>query len=110
MPWEDLREFVRYLDAQGELLRIGDRVSPHLELACISQQAGLAAAVYGAPEYLPVDESHPTRPENYYGHTKLAIEGFLDWYRDVDAAERERRPAGDPASGRPGRDGDDHVR
>jgi UDP-glucose 4-epimerase len=38
------------------------------------------AAVYGAPEYLPLDENHPTRPENYYGHTKLAIEGFLDWY------------------------------
>jgi UDP-glucose 4-epimerase len=38
------------------------------------------AAVYGAPEYQPLDERHPTRPENYYGHTKLAIEGFLDWY------------------------------
>jgi UDP-glucose 4-epimerase len=38
------------------------------------------AAVYGAPEYLPLDENHPTRPENYYGHTKLAIEGFLEWY------------------------------
>ncbi|HEX2613389.1 MAG TPA: UDP-glucose 4-epimerase GalE [Fibrobacteria bacterium] len=38
------------------------------------------AAVYGAPEYQPLDENHPTRPENYYGHTKLAIEGFLDWY------------------------------
>jgi UDP-glucose 4-epimerase len=38
------------------------------------------AAVYGAPGFLPVDESHPTRPENYYGHTKLVIEGFLEWY------------------------------
>jgi UDP-glucose 4-epimerase len=39
-----------------------------------------SAAVYGAPEYLPLDEAHPTRPENYYGYTKLAIEGFLNWY------------------------------
>ena len=38
------------------------------------------AAVYGAPEYLPLDENHPTRPENYYGHTKLVIEGLLDWH------------------------------
>ena len=38
------------------------------------------AAVYGNPDYLPLDEKHPTRPENYYGHTKLVIEGFLDWY------------------------------
>jgi UDP-glucose 4-epimerase len=38
------------------------------------------AAVYGSPAYLPLDEAHPTKPENYYGHSKLAIEGFLDWY------------------------------
>jgi len=38
------------------------------------------AAVYGAPAYLPLDEAHPTTPENYYGHTKLAIEQFLAWY------------------------------
>jgi len=39
-----------------------------------------SAAVYGEPEYLPVDERHPTRPENYYGFTKLEIERVLDWY------------------------------
>jgi UDP-glucose 4-epimerase len=39
-----------------------------------------SAAVYGEPEYLPIDEKHPTRPENYYGYTKLAIEQYLDWY------------------------------
>ena len=39
-----------------------------------------SAAVYGEPHYLPVDEKHPTRPENYYGFTKLAIEDFLGWY------------------------------
>jgi UDP-glucose 4-epimerase len=38
------------------------------------------AAVYGEPEYLPIDEKHPTRPENYYGFTKLEIEHFLGWY------------------------------
>jgi UDP-glucose 4-epimerase len=39
-----------------------------------------SAAVYGDPEYLPLDEKHPTRPLNYYGFTKLEIERFLDWY------------------------------
>lgn len=39
-----------------------------------------SAATYGAPKYTPVDENHPTEPENYYGYTKLAIEGFLKWY------------------------------
>ena len=38
------------------------------------------AAVYGYPEYLPMDEDHPTEPINYYGYTKLAIEQFLKWY------------------------------
>lgn len=38
------------------------------------------AAVYGDPVYQPMDEKHPTQPANYYGYTKLAIEGFLDWY------------------------------
>ncbi len=39
-----------------------------------------SAAVYGEPRYLPIDEQHPTAPENYYGFTKLEIERFLDWY------------------------------
>ncbi len=39
-----------------------------------------SAAVYGEPEYLPVDENHPTNPENYYGFTKLEIERLLSWY------------------------------
>ncbi|MCL2762124.1 MAG: UDP-glucose 4-epimerase GalE [Treponema sp.] len=42
-----------------------------------------SAAVYGEPEYLPIDEKHPTRPENYYGFTKLEIEHFLDWYEKL---------------------------
>lgn len=39
-----------------------------------------SAAVYGNPKYLPMDEKHPTEPENYYGYTKLAIEQYLEWY------------------------------
>ncbi|MGM0443644.1 MAG: UDP-glucose 4-epimerase GalE [Fibrobacterota bacterium] len=39
-----------------------------------------SAAVYGEPEYLPIDENHPTNPMNYYGFNKLEIERILDWY------------------------------
>ena len=38
------------------------------------------AAVYGMPEYLPVDENHPLNPVNFYGFTKLEIERLLHWY------------------------------
>ena len=38
------------------------------------------AAVYGTPKKLPIDESHPTNPENYYGYTKLVIENNLKWF------------------------------
>ena len=39
-----------------------------------------SAAVYGSPQYLPIDENHPKEPENFYGFTKLEIERILDWY------------------------------
>jgi UDP-glucose 4-epimerase len=42
-----------------------------------------SAAVYGEPEYLPIDEKHPVKPENYYGFTKLEIERFLGWYEKL---------------------------
>ncbi len=42
-----------------------------------------SAAVYGEPSYLPIDELHPTNPENYYGFTKLEIERFLSWYEKL---------------------------
>lgn len=37
------------------------------------------AAVYGDPEYIPIDEKHPKAPTNAYGATKLAVEGVLEW-------------------------------
>jgi UDP-glucose 4-epimerase len=39
-----------------------------------------SATVYGEPVSLPMDEDHPTRPENYYGFTKLEIERIMEWY------------------------------
>jgi len=39
-----------------------------------------SAAIFGIPQYLPIDENHPTKPINYYGFTKLEIEHFMKWY------------------------------
>ena len=39
-----------------------------------------SAAVYGEPQYLPMDEVHPTEPINFYGYTKLGIENLLSWF------------------------------
>jgi UDP-glucose 4-epimerase len=39
-----------------------------------------SAAVYGEPDRVPIPETHPTRPVNAYGETKLAIERALPWY------------------------------
>ena len=43
-----------------------------------------SCTVYGAPDAVPVGEGAPLRPQNPYGHTKLAIENML---RSVAAAE-----------------------
>jgi len=42
-----------------------------------------SAAVYGLPQYSPIDESHPLFPNNYYGFTKLFIEDNLKWFSNL---------------------------
>jgi len=42
-----------------------------------------SAAVYGNPEYLPIDENHPKNPINPYGKSKLMVEQILE---DFDKA------------------------
>jgi UDP-glucose-4-epimerase GalE len=39
-----------------------------------------SCAVYGEPERIPIPETHPTRPINPYGETKLAAERALHWF------------------------------
>lgn len=39
-----------------------------------------SAAVYGNPQYNPIDEKHPLAPINYYGFTKLECERIVEWY------------------------------
>jgi UDP-glucose 4-epimerase len=39
------------------------------------------SAVYGEPEYLPVDELHPTNPISPYGLSKLGFEQYLSYFK-----------------------------
>lgn len=41
------------------------------------------AAIFGEPQYTPIDEAHPKVPINPYGKTKLMVENILD---DFDLA------------------------
>jgi len=45
-----------------------------------------SATVYGEPQYLPIDENHPTRAINPYGRTKLHIEEMLQDIVGSDSA------------------------
>ena len=38
------------------------------------------AAIFGEPQYTPIDEAHPQRPINPYGRTKLMVEQILEDY------------------------------
>lgn len=41
--------------------------------------------VYGRPQYLPMDERHPTEPQVSYGITKLAIEKYISMFHSLHA-------------------------
>jgi UDP-glucose 4-epimerase len=80
------------LKAANESMIIPEKYSVHniggtINLLNAIAEAGIryfvfssTAAVYGEPKFLPMNETHPLEPENYYGFTKLEIERILHWY------------------------------
>ncbi|MDI6644188.1 MAG: GDP-mannose 4,6-dehydratase [Methanobacteriaceae archaeon] len=40
----------------------------------------MSSYVYGRPEYLPIDENHPLKPNNPYTHSKLVMEKLCQGY------------------------------
>jgi UDP-glucose 4-epimerase len=80
------------LKAAGESMLIPEKYSVHningtiniLNSAaahdCLRVLFSSSAAIFGEPQYLPINEQHPKNPENYYGFTKLEIERFMEWY------------------------------
>jgi UDP-glucose 4-epimerase len=55
---------------------------------CRSLVFSSSATVYGDPQYLPIDEQHPTAATNAYGRTKLHIEQILGDVAQSDPAWR----------------------
>jgi len=43
--------------------------------------ASTGGAIYGDPQYLPIDERHPVHPISHYGAAKFAVETYLYLYR-----------------------------
>jgi UDP-glucose 4-epimerase len=64
-----------YQNIEGSLAIIKSCIKNNVKKIVFSS----TAAVYGLPNYLPIDELHPTNPINYYGYTKLCIEQNLFW-------------------------------
>ena len=49
--------------------------------------ASSGGTIYGTPESLPVDESHPQRPESPYGVAKKAVGDYLHYFREAQGLE-----------------------
>lgn len=64
--------------AQLAILEVCRKVNPALKIVFASTRQ-----LYGKPEYLPVDESHPIRPVDVNGINKLAGEWYHILYNNV---------------------------
>jgi UDP-glucose 4-epimerase len=88
--FDAVMHFAAYIEA-GESMQAPERflvnnTARPLVLLEAMQQAGVmnfvfssTAAIYGDPEYTPIDEKHPKNPTNTYGYAKLLVEGSLEW-------------------------------
>ena len=83
-------------EASAQPIRdIEDNLQGSLRLLQAAMAAGVGrfvfvstgGAVYGLPQYLPVDEAHPTRPYSPYGISKLAFEHYLAFYRQTQGLD-----------------------
>jgi len=67
--------------------------SLHLLACCVRHEvarvvyASTGGALYGEPEYIPADESHPIRPLSPYGVSKYTVEHYLRVYRNLHGLE-----------------------
>ncbi|MFN2119046.1 MAG: UDP-glucose 4-epimerase GalE, partial [Anaerolineales bacterium] len=89
--FDAVMHFASYIEV-GESVRdpakyYRNNVTNTLNLLDAMVQAGVehfifssSAAVYGEPQYSPLDEEHPCRPINPYGMTKWMVEQVLEDY------------------------------
>lgn len=65
---------------QNNLMNGIELLNVMLEFNCKRMIFSSTAAVFGEPEYTPIDEAHPQKPINAYGESKLMFERVLEWY------------------------------
>jgi len=95
-----------------------NNVTRSLELLDAARRYGVrgivfssSAAVYGEPDYQPIDEEHEKRPTNPYGETKLAFERALGWYQQAHGINYVALRYFNAAGAHPsGEIGEDHAR
>lgn len=66
---DPLRDYMLNTANVFKILESIRRIQPHCKFINLS-----SAAVYGNPQYLPIDEAHPLQPISPYGFHKLAAE------------------------------------
>jgi len=89
--FDAVMHFASYIEV-GESVRLPakyyrNNVANTLTLLEAMQRAGIdrfifssTAAIFGTPQYTPIDEQHPRVPINPYGRTKLMVEDILGDY------------------------------
>ncbi len=92
-PYDAIMHFAAYIEAGESMKRPGkyfeNNLINSLRLMEIGAQTGVrkfvlssTAAVYASSDE-PLREDSPLGPTNTYGHTKLAVEQALEWYRRI---------------------------
>ncbi len=90
-------------DVKGNLLPTLDLLSCMVDLG-IQKIVYLSSGgtVYGIPRSLPIQETHPLRPQCSYGVVKLAIENYLQMFQDLHGVSSVILRAANPYGERQG--------
>ena len=97
MAYKDLRQFIQRLESAGELVRITERVSPHLEITEITDR--VSKKLGPALLFENVEGSRVPVAINLLGSPRrmrmaLDIESYAEWTRRLDFFLEPRVPTG----------------
>lgn len=71
--------FVNHVNVCGSLNLLEESVKQHVENFIFAS----SCAVYGEPQYVPIDEEHPTNPLSPYAASKLAVEKYCQVFNKL---------------------------
>ena len=81
---------------QNPDLNVAQNVPPGVRLAAAAAKRGAlrlvfissGGTVYGAPQWVPIDEQHPTLPTSFYGEGKMTMERHLNLFQKLNNLDR----------------------